>query len=349
MSESQSIDVDEFRERLDRLREEAVDAIAEASSEDEAIKAKNAYLGREGEVQELMGAIGDLPDDQRPEAGRAANTCKGAIEDRYEQRLDELERKKLEERIEREAVDVTLPARTPVRHGGHPIVETLDRLVDIFVEIGFEVATGPEVETDFYNFEALNFPEDHPARDMQDTFKMADGRLLRTHTSPVQIRTMEAYEPPIRIVSPGRVFRCDADLTHSPTFHQLEGLLIDRDVTLTDLKGTLRYFAEETFGRETDVRFRPSYFPFTEPSAELDIDCVFCGGSGCRVCGDSGWLEILGAGMVDPHVLEAVDFDPDVYSGYAFGLGVERVAMLNHDIDDIRYLFENDLRFLEQF
>lgn len=343
------MDIEGFKGRLQRYGDEAREAIDAAESEDEAIKAKNEYLGRDGKISELTGAIGELPDADKPEAGRTANEVKEAVQEAYEARLGEIQELELQRQIERESVDVTLPGRRPQDASPHPITEVLEDLTDIFGAMGFEVAVGPEIETDFYNFEALNFPKDHPARDMQDTFKMADGRLLRTHTSPVQIRTMQAYQPPIRIISPGRVFRCDADLTHSPVFHQVEGLLVDERVTFSDLKGTLTHFARETFGEETAVRFRPSYFPFTEPSAEVDIGCFFCEQEGCRVCSDTGWLEILGAGMVDPNVFEAAGVDPDVYTGFAFGMGVERIAMLKRGIGDIRLLYENDLRFLEQF
>jgi phenylalanyl-tRNA synthetase alpha chain len=343
------MEIEAFQSKLDELRREAVRRIREASSEDEAIKAKNAYLGRNGDIQEMMSIIGELPNDEKPTAGRVANEAKERVQETYETRLEELEQQRLQRQIDEESIDVTLPARRPPARSPHPISEVESELIDIFTDMGFEVAEGPEVETDFFNFEALNFPEDHPARDMQDTFKTTDGRLLRTHTSPVQIRTMQAYQPPIRIISPGRVYRCDDDLTHSPVFHQVEGLLVDTDVTMTELKGTLQHFARETFGESTGVRFRPSFFPFTEPSAEMDIGCLFCGGDGCRVCGDTGWLEILGAGMVDPNVLETVDIDPDTYTGFAFGLGVERIVMLKRSIDAIRHFFENDLRFLQQF
>jgi phenylalanyl-tRNA synthetase alpha chain len=343
------MDIEDFKQRLDELSDEAEARIEEAETEDEAIKAKNEFLGREGKIQELSGSIGQMSDPG--EAGREFNAAKTGVEERFEAKLEEIEQQQLARQIEQEAVDVTLPARRPETRPAHPLVEVDRELTDIFEAMGFEVAMGPDIETDFYNFEALNFPKDHPARDMQDTFKMSDGRVLRTHTSPVQIRTMLAYEPPIRIVSPGRTYRCDADMTHSPVFHQIECLMVDEDVTFADLKGTLTHFAEEAFGEGTDVRFRPSYFPFTEPSAEVDIGCLFCGGEGegCRVCGDTGWLEILGAGMVDPNVFEAAGVDSDRYSGFAFGLGIERVAMLTRDVDDIRLFYDNDLRFLEQF
>jgi phenylalanyl-tRNA synthetase alpha chain len=343
------MDVQEFQSRLESLESEAVDRLADAETEDEIIKVKNAFLGRNGEVQELMGVLRELPSEDKPVGGRAANACKEGIQEAYEQRLEALEAEKLRRQIAEEAVDVTLPARRPAPASAHPVTRTMRELTDVFVDMGFGVADGPEVEEDFYNFEALNFPKDHPARDMQDTFKMVDGRVLRTHTTPLQVRSLLAYEPPVRLVAPGRVYRCDSDLTHSPVFHQVDGFLVDRDITFADLKGTLNHFAEEVFGEETDVRFRPSYFPFTEPSAEVDIGCIFCEGAGCRVCGDTGWLEILGAGMVDPNVFESVGVDPAVYSGFAFGMGVERVAMLKYGIDDIRLLYDNDVRFLRQF
>lgn len=348
MTDASDMTVESFKAKLDELREEAVERLADAEPKDRVIKVKNEYLGRDGDVQELMSAIRHLPDEDRPEGGKAANQCKSAIEQAYEQRLEALEERQLQQQLDQEAVDVTLPGRRPQKTAGHPVAETQRELVDILTEMGFEVADGPEIETDFYNFEALNFPPDHPARDMQDTFKLEDGRVLRTHTSPVQIRTMLAYEPPIRIIAPGRTFRCDDDVTHSPVFHQVEGLLVDEEVTFAQLKGTLHHFARECFGEGTDVRFRSSYFPFTEPSAEVDIGCIFCDGAGCRVCSDTGWLELLGAGMVDPNVFEASGIDPERYSGYAFGMGTERVAMLKRGIDDIRLFFENDVRFLAQ-
>jgi len=343
------MEIETFESRLKTYRDEARKKIAAAETEDEAIKAKNEFLGREGKIKELTGAIGSLPDDEKPRAGRTANQVQSDVEEAYETRLEEIRQEQLDRQIEREAVDVTLPARDAETPSPHPIAEVSETLTDVFASMGFEVAGGPEIETDFYNFEALNFPKDHPARDMQDTFKLEDGRLLRTHTSPLQIRTMESYEPPIRIVAPGRVYRCDADLTHSPVFHQIEGLLVDEDVTFADLKGTLTYFAGETFGGDTPVRFRPSFFPFTEPSAEMDIGCIFCDGEGCRVCEETGWLEILGAGMVDPNVFEKSGVDPETYTGFAFGMGIERIAMLKRGIGDIRLFYDNDLRFLEQF
>ena len=343
------MDVAELKSRLDELQIEALEALKGAERVEDAIQIKNRFLGRKGQVQEIMQFLRDLPNEGKREIGQASNATKGAIEQAYEAQIARLEEAELARKLAEERVDVTLPGRPVVRSQGHPLSAVQDELIDIFSDMGFEVAEGPEIEQDFYNFEALNFPPDHPARDMQDTFGLDDGRLLRTHTSPVQVRTMLAYGPPMRVISPGRVYRCDNDVTHSPVFHQVEGLLIDRDVTFRDLKGTLAAFAERCFGPGTPVRFRPSFFPFTEPSAEMDIGCIFCAGTGCRVCGQTGWIEILGCGMVDPNVLESGDIDPQTYSGYAFGMGVERIAMLKLGVDDIRLFFDNDLRFLSQF
>jgi phenylalanyl-tRNA synthetase alpha chain len=343
------MNVSELETKLEQLAHEAVAELENADRKEDAIQIKNRYLGRKGGVQELMKLIRELPNEDKPVAGQASNRAKGAIQSAYDERIEQLEAVELERKLASERIDVTLPARTPPVRGGHPLAEVEQELISIFADMGFDVAEGPEVEEDFYNFEALNFPPDHPARDMQDTFVLEDGRLLRTHTSPVQIRTMLAYEPPVRVISPGRVYRCDADVTHSPVFHQVEGLLVDEDVTFADLKGTLHHFAERVYGPGTPVRFRPSYFPFTEPSAEVDIGCIFCEGAGCRVCGHTGWIEILGAGMVDPNVFDAVGIDSQKYTGFAFGMGVERIAMLKLGVNDIRTFFENDLRFLRQF
>lgn len=343
------MDISELESRLNQLTEEALEALNQAGGKEDAIQLKNRYLGRKGEVQELMKTIRDLPPAQRPVAGKVSNRAKNAIQSAYDARNAALEAEELARKLAAERVDVTLPARAPQVRPGHPLIEVEQELIAIFADMGFEVAEGPEIEQDFYNFEALNFPADHPARDMQDTFLLTDGRLLRTHTSPVQIRTMLAYHPPVSVISPGRVYRCDADITHSPVFHQVEGLLVDENITFADLKGTLQHFAERVFGPDTPLRFRPSFFPFTEPSAEVDIGCIFCEGSGCRVCSHTGWLEILGSGMVDPNVFKAVDIDPEKYTGFAFGMGVERIAMLKLGVNDIRLFFENDLRFLAQF
>ena len=341
--------IEELLEQLEQLTGQAVGALAQAEEREDAIQVKNQFLGRSGTVQELMTVLRELPNQDKPRAGKAANQAKQQIQSAFDDRMSALAAQELQRQMEQEALDVTLPARGAQRSLGHPLRQTEAQLIAIFEELGFEVAEGPEVETDYYNFEALNFPKDHPARDMQDTFMLTDGRVLRTHTSPVQVRTMQSYEVPIRIISPGRVYRCDSDLTHSPVFHQVEGLLIDEGVSMADLKGTLQAFVERCFGAGTGIRFRPSFFPFTEPSAEVDVECIFCGGDGCRVCSHTGWLEILGAGMVDPNVLEMSGIDPDRYTGFAFGLGVERIAMLQQEITDIRRFYENDQRFLEQF
>lgn len=331
--------MDQLKSRLDAMRQTAVAELADVTRTEDAIQVKNRYLGRKGQMQEVMQALRDMSGDERREIGQASNLVKRAIETAYDLRLAELEAIELQRRLVAERQDVTLPPRTWGASNGHPVRIVEQELIQIFADMGFEVADGPEIEHDYYNFEALNFPPDHPARDMQDTFLLPDGRLLRTHTSPVQIRTMLAYEPPVRVISPGRVYRVDHDVTHSPVFHQIEGLLIDENVTFRDLKGTLEHFLERCFGGGVKVRFRPSFFPFTEPSAEVDIGGVF---------GDS-WMEILGCGMVDPNVLAEVGIDPERYSGFAFGVGVERVTMLRYGINDIRHLYGNDLRFLRQF
>ncbi|MFQ5847532.1 MAG: phenylalanine--tRNA ligase subunit alpha [Candidatus Methylomirabilales bacterium] len=305
-------------------------------------------LGRKGQLTEILRGLSLLPPEGRREVGRQANALKAKVEARLLERQHALRVALQEGLLVREAIDITLPGR-PVRRGSlHPLTATLYEIVEIFQRLGFSVAEGPEVELDYYNFEALNIPKDHPARDMQDTFYVTDDVLLRTHTSPVQIRVMESQPPPVRIVAPGRVYRRDADPTHSPMFHQVEGLLVDHGVSFAELKGTLQAFVERFFGAGTRLRFRPSFFPFTEPSAEVDIGCMMCEGAGCRVCKGSGFLEILGAGMVDPEVFRMVGYDPEI-TGFAFGLGVERIAMLRYGIDDIRLFFENDLRFLQQF
>ncbi|TXD39253.1 phenylalanine--tRNA ligase subunit alpha [Lujinxingia vulgaris] len=343
------MNVEELSKKLEELAAQAVEELAVAPRKEDAIQIKNRYLGRKGDVQELMKVLRDLPHEARRVAGQASNACKTAIEEAFESRMRALANEELERKMREEAVDITLPSRPLHASMGHPLRQIEQELIGIFEEMGFEVAEGPEIESDYFNFEALNFPPDHPARDMQDTFMLDDQRLLRTHTSPVQVRTMQAYELPVRVISPGRVYRCDSDITHSPVFHQIEGLLIDEHVTFGDLKGTLQLFAERCFGEGTPIRLRPSFFPFTEPSAEVDVGCIFCRSQGCRVCSHTGWLEILGSGMVDPNVLEASGIDPQRYSGFAFGLGVERVAMLKLGVNDIRLFYENDLRFLEQF
>lgn len=305
------------------------------------------YLGRKGALTGILRGLAQLDPEIRRRVGQEANRAKEALEEALEQALRAL--KEAARRAESLTVDVTLPGRRLPRGRIHPLNRIMAEVCDIFLHLGFEAVTGPEVELDWYNFEALNLPPDHPARDMQDTFYFDDQVLLRTHTSPMQIRVMEQRRPPVRIIAPGKVYRRDSDITHSPMFHQVEGLLVDKAVTFADLKGVLIAFVHQMFGPELGVRFRPSYFPFTEPSAEVDIACVMCGGRGCRVCQATGWLEVLGAGMVHPAVFEAVGYDPEIYTGLAFGLGVERIAMLKYGIDDIRLFFDNDLRFLKQF
>jgi phenylalanyl-tRNA synthetase alpha chain len=343
--------------RVDAIGDEAHAAIARAQSSTLLDQLRVRYLGRQGALTQLLRSLGSLPPAERPLVGAAANELKDELEALLERRLRELRESERRESRARQRLDLTLPGRRPPRGSLHPLTRVQDEIVSIFVGLGFSVAEGPEVETDYYNFEALNIPRDHPARDMQDTFYLEGPRreeeepdtLLRTQTSPVQIRVMQAQRPPVRIICPGRVYRRDYDITHSPMFHQVEGLAVDRAISMGDLKGTLELFAREMFGPRSKIRFRPSFFPFTEPSAEVDVLCFKCGGEGCRVCKQSGWLEILGCGMVHPKVLENVGYDPEEVTGWAFGMGVERVAMLKYGIDDIRLLFENDLRFLEQF
>jgi phenylalanyl-tRNA synthetase alpha chain len=303
-------------------------------------------LGRKGRITHFLRNISSLPADERPKAGKRANEIKRSLEGEFKNALDRLNNasQKVTDRI-----DVSLPGRVPEKGSLHPITQITSRICNIFSQMGFEMVEGPEVETDYYNFEALNIPKNHPARDMQDTFYVSDNVVLRTHTSPTQPRVMEKRKPPVRIVAPGKVYRCDSDLTHTPMFHQVEGLLVDRHVSFADLKGTLTAFVHQMFDEETTLRFRPSFFPFTEPSAEVDIRCVICRGKGCRVCSHTGWLEVLGSGMVHPAVFENVGYDTSQYTGFAFGMGVERIAMLKYGIDDIRRYFDNDYRFLSQF
>ena len=338
-----------MREKLEALKERALRELEELDSLQKLKDFQVRYLGRKGELKALLRGMGKLPPEERPLMGQLANRIKDLMEKAITDREEVLRAEEERRRLESERIDVTLPGRVPEFGGVHPLTRVLREIEEVFISMGFQVAQGPEIETDYYNFEALNIPPHHPARDMQDTFYIEGGLLLRTHTSPVQIRVMERFRPPIRIIAPGKVYRRDADVSHTPMFHQVEGLLVDEVTTFADLKGVLEEFALCLFGPQTKVRFRPSYFPFTEPSAEMDIGCVMCGGEGCRVCKGSGWLEILGCGMVDPAVYSFVDYDPQVYRGFAFGLGVERIAMLKYRIDDIRLFFENDLRFLRQF
>ncbi len=336
-----------------QLEEILVAAIAEVNAaEDEAtLKATQvAYLGKKGALTAILRGMGGLSAEERPVIGALANEVRGKIEAAIEEKLGTIKAAELEKRLKSERVDVTLPAKNKNPGRLHPLSQVEKELSDIFVGMGFSIAEGPEVELAYNNFDALNAPADHPSRDFQDTFYISPEVLLRTQTSPVQIRAMQGKQPPIRIISPGRVYRCDeVDGTHSPMFHQLEGLLVDKDVSLGDLKGTLEQFAKLYFGENTRTRFRPHNFPFTEPSAEVDVSCFVCGGKGCRLCKGEGWIEILGAGMVHPHVLENCGIDPNVYSGFAFGVGLERVVMIKYGIEDMRYLYENDFRFLSQF
>ncbi len=307
------------------------------------------FLGKSGLLTAQLKQLGRLPKEQRPQVGQAINRAKQALQARIETRRAELEQQALNDRLSAEKIDITLPARGNGRGGLHPVSRTLERIERLFANAGFRVEEGPEIEDDYHNFEALNIPQHHPARAMHDTFYFDEHLLLRTHTSPVQIRVMENAELPLKIIAPGRVYRCDSDLTHTPMFHQVEGFLVDENVSFADLKGVLYDFLQQFFERDLKLRFRPSYFPFTEPSAEVDIECVMCGGEGCRVCGKTGWLEVLGCGMVHPEVFRHVGIDSEKYTGYAFGMGVERLTMLRYGVNDLRLFFENDLRFLRQF
>ncbi len=339
-----------MREQIVQIRAEALASIEKAEDLNGLNDVRVAYLGKKGALTAVLKGMKDVDPAERPAIGELVNDARAEMEAALEAKKNAMEAAALEERLREEVIDVTLPARTPVIGHRHPNTIALEEVERIFVGMGYEVIEGPEIEYDYYNFEALNIPANHPAKDEQDTFYITDDILLRTQTSPVQIRVMEQTKPPIRMIAPGRVFRSDTvDATHSPSFHQVEGLVIDRDITLADLKGTLAEFARELFGEETQVKFRPHHFPFTEPSAEMDVTCFKCGGSGCRFCKGEGWIEILGCGMVHPHVLEMCHIDPKEYSGFAFGVGLERIALLKYEIDDMRLLYENDIRFLTQF
>jgi phenylalanyl-tRNA synthetase alpha chain len=335
--------------RVQEILDRALADIAGARSTSALVELRVRVLGRSGELTALLRALGKVPAAERPRVGQEANLAKGCIEEALGTRLEALKLEEHSRSLASRRDDLTLPGRATAPGAVHPLIRVQDEIIGIFEGLGFSVAEGPEVETDYYNFAALNFPDDHPARDMQDTFHLSADTLLRTHTSPVQIRTMKAQPPPVRIICPGKTYRRDADNTHSPMFHQVEGLAVDANISMGDLKGTLELFAREMFGASSSIRFRPSFFPFTEPSAEVDVRCFACAGAGCRVCSQSGWLEILGSGMVHPNVLRNVGYDPEQVTGWAFGMGVERVAMLKYGIDDIRLFFENDMRFLGQF
>ena len=339
-----------MKAQLEAITNAAKTAIANAenSAGIEALRVK--YLGKKGELTAILKQMGSLSPEERPIMGQLVNVAKAEVEALIAEKTTLMKAKAQEEKLKAETIDITLPAKPITRGKLHPLNTVLDDMIDIFTSMGFDVVDGPEVETDHYNFECLNVPADHPARDMQDTFYLAENLLLRTQTSAAQIRTMENRKPPIRVICPGRVFRADeVDATHSPVFHQIEGLVVDKGITMCDLKGVLEEFAHEIYGKDTKVKFRPSFFPFTEPSVEVDVTCSECGGKGCRVCKGSGWIEILGAGMVHPNVLRSCGIDPEEYSGFAFGIGLDRLTTTRYKISDIRLLFENDKRFLDQF
>lgn len=339
-----------MKAKLDRIREKALEQILSCDTAEKLNEIRVGILGKKGELTGVLKSMKDVAPEERPQVGQWVNETREELERVLEEAKAKMERAMREARMKAEVIDVTLPAiKAEIGHR-HPNTIALEEVERIFVGMGYEVVEGPEVERDYYNFEALNIPADHPAKDEQDTFYVAGDILLRTQTSPVQVREMEKGNLPIRMIAPGRVFRSDeVDATHSPSFHQFEGLVIDRNITFADLKGTLAEFARELFGEETRVKFRPHHFPFTEPSAEMDVTCFKCGGSGCRFCKGSGWIEILGCGMVHPHVLEMSGIDPEQYTGFAFGVGLERIALLKYEIDDMRLLYENDIRFLKQF
>lgn len=336
---------------LNLLKATALKELSTITTKEALNELKIKYLGKKGQLTTMLRGLGALSAEERPRMGQVVNEIRNELETIIADKLEAMKQAELSQKLSSETIDVTLPGRANELGHLHPLTLTLNRIKDTFMRMGFEIAEGPEVEKDYYNFEALNLPQDHPARDMQDSFYITKEFLLRTHTSPVQVRTMQASEPnqPIRIIAPGKVYRRDYDATHSPMFQQVEGLVIDKNISFADLKGTLELFCKEIFGNRVNVRLRPSFFPFTEPSAEVDISCVMCEGKGCRVCSGTGWLEILGSGMVHPRVLEMSKFDPEKVSGFAFGMGVERIAMLTYGIDDLRLFFDNDIRFLRQF
>jgi phenylalanyl-tRNA synthetase alpha chain len=335
-----------MKEELLEIEKRASDEIETIRDLSELEQFRITYLGKKSVVASSMKQLKNLPSEERPEVGKLANRIKNRLQKLLDETRNRLESGKTSDDS---LMDVTLPGREPARGTLHPITQVLKEICHIFVRMGYSILSGPEVELDYYNFEALNFPKDHPARDMQDTLYVSDNVVLRTHTSPMQVRVMESQPPPVSVIVPGKVYRRDSDVSHTPMFHQVEGLLVDKGVTLGDLKGSLTSFVHQMFGKDTALRFRPSFFPFTEPSAEVDIRCVICKGKGCRTCSNTGWLEILGSGMVDPEVYRFVGYDPEVYSGFAFGMGIERVAMLKYGIDDIQLFFKNDIRFLRQF
>jgi len=340
-------------EKIDELRHRALQEFSTVRSEEDAFNLKVKFLGKKGSLTEILKDLGKMDASLRPQVGQAANAFKSFFEEKVQEALSTHKSIALQELLAKEKIDITLPGRTTSAGHSHPITQVLDEVRQFFLRFGFDVFEGPEIETDYYNFEALAIPPDHPARDMQDTFYLrkdfGKDLLLRTHTSPVQIHVMKKHKPPLRMIAPGPVYRRDSDVSHTPMFHQVEGLWVDEQVSFADLKGVLAEFLKKFFGEKLSVQFRPSYFPFTEPSAEVDIACMICSGKGCRVCKNTGWLEVMGCGMVDPSVFSAVGYDAEKYNGFAFGMGIERLAMLKFGIDDIRLFFENDLRFLKQF
>lgn len=339
-----------MKEKIEQIRQQALAAIEDAAGMDKLNDVKVAFLGKKGQLSSLLKGMKDVAPEDRPKVGQMVNEARAGIEEKMEEKRTAIQKKLREEKMKKEVIDVTLPGKKVAVGHRHPNQIALDDLERVFIGMGYEVVEGPEVEYDYYNFEALNIPANHPAKDEQDTFYITDKILLRTQTSPVQVRVMENKKPPIRMIAPGRVFRADeVDATHSPSFHQIEGMVIDKGITFSDLKGTLTQFVQQLFGKETKVKFRPHHFPFTEPSAEMDVSCFKCGGKGCRFCKGEGWIEILGCGMVHPRVLRMSGIDPEEYSGFAFGIGQERITLLKYEIDDMRLLYENDDRFLKQF
>lgn len=344
------ISIDQLTAQLKQIQQEALEKLSSRSLDEATLESlKIHYLGRNGKLTQILREIRNLSPEDRPKLGQVSNGVKKALMTKIEAVTATIQRAKAQEAVSKERVDISLPGRAIERGHRHPVLATMEDILGIFAKYGFQVAEGPEIESDYYNFDALNTPKDHPARDMQDTFYVSDDVVLRTHTSPVQIRVMEKYKPPLRIVAPGVVYRHDSDVSHTPMFHQIEGLMVDKNVSMAHLKGILTSFVHKLFSPNTKIRFRPSFFPFVEPGAELDIACVICTGKGCRVCKESGWLEVLGCGMVHPAIFRGVKYNTEKVRGFAFGMGIERIAMLRYGIDDIRLFFENDLRFLRQF
>lgn len=340
-----------IQEAFQEIERDALENIGKAKSIEELTQFRITYLGRKGKLTQILRSLGTLPKEERPIWGVKANELKKKIETLLSEKIKTIQEEIEKKRVEEEKIDISLPGYPILKGKLHPLTQVLDEIIQIFTNMGFCIAEGPDIETEYYNFDALNMPEYHPSRDMQDTFYIEENIILRTHTSPVQIRVMEKSQPPLRIIAPGKVYRCDADISHSPMFHQLEGFMVDEayKINFAHLKGVLKVFLAELFGEEIKLRFRPSFFPFTEPSAEVDISCIMCNGEGCRVCGNSGWLEILGAGMIHPAVFKAVGYPDGKYTGFAFGMGIERIAMLKYRIDNIRLFFENNVNFLNQF